>query len=346
MFRIKKITVIFILILLLISVLKKDTLPGTSLGDAPELQITVLDVGQGLCVLLGSNGEYVLYDGGGRQHSSYVVSYMKHHGVEKLRYIFASHYDEDHIAGLIGALRAFPVTEAVIPNYQADTSIYNSFMSAVKDAEILSFAGAGDEFNFGNARITVLYAADGSEETENDKSTVISVTTGDFSCIITGDAEWETEEKLIRSKAPLDCDVYIVGHHGSSSSSSPDFVAAMSPRISIISVGADNDYGHPTKKTLETLSDNGSTVYRTDLSGEITVTSDGSDFSVKSEKEAESNILQTEKVTYVLNNRSRKFHRPNCEVVNKLADHNKEISSESREELIEQGYKPCGWCDP
>lgn len=323
----------------------------SSSNNTSELEITVLDVGQGLSVLMGSNGEYVLYDGGGRSHSSYVVSYLKQHGVEKLQYLFASHYDEDHIAGLIGALKTVSVNQAIIPNYQADTSIYESFMSAVEEAEQVTYAEAGTLYSFGDALINVLYAVDGSEETENDKSTVISVAMGDFVCVITGDVEHGTEAKLIKSGVSLNCNVYIVGHHGSSSSSSSAFVSAMSPETSIISVGADNSYGHPTEETLKVLSDNGSTVYRTDLSGEIYVTSDGQDYTVTTEGETnsdveDSNVEQSEEVTYVLNNNSKKFHRPDCAAINKIADHNKEYSYDSREELIEQGYDPCGLCNP
>ncbi len=318
----------------------------THSGNTPELQITVLDVGQGLSVLMASNGEYVLYDGGGRQYSSYVVSYLKHHDVGGLQYLFASHYDEDHIAGLIGTLRTIHVNEAIVPNYQADTSIYEYFMSAVEEAEKVTFAEKGTEYRFGDATLTVLYAADGSEETENDKSTVVSVTMGDFSCMITGDAEYGTEEKLTRSGVPLNCDIYIVGHHGSSSSSSPAFVSAMSPETSIISVGVGNDYGHPAEKTLKVLADNGSTVYRTDLLGEIYVTSNGWDYTVTSKNEADGNVRQSEEVTYVLNNSSGKFHKPECKAISKIADYNKEYSYDSREELIEQGYDPCGWCNP
>ena len=120
----------------------------------------------------------------------------------------------------------------------------------------------------------------------------------------------------------------------------------MSPETSIISVGADNDNGHPTEKTLQVLADNGSAVYRTDLSGEIYVTSDGRDYTVTSEEETDSDVRQLEEVTYVLNNSSRKFHSPDCEAISKIADYNKEYSYDSREELIEQGYDPCGWCNP
>lgn len=315
-------------------------------GNKSKLQITVLDVGQGLSVLMCSNEEYVLYDGGGRQHSSYVVSYLKHHGVKNLQYLFASHYDEDHIAGLIGALRTIPVNEAIISNYSADTSIYKSFMSAVNKAEKVTCAEAGNKYRFGDATITILYAANGSERMENDKSTVVSVTMGDFACTITGDAEYGTEEKLIQSGVPLNCDVYIVGHHGSSSSSSPAFVSAMSPKTSIISVGVGNDYGHPTEKTLKVLTNNGSTVYRTDLLGEVYVTSDGWDYIVTSKKNSNSDVRKSQEVMYVLNNSSRKFHRLDCKAISKIASYNKEYSNDSRNELIDQGYNPCGRCNP
>lgn len=235
----------------------------------------------------------------------FIDEVLRHHGVERLQYLFASHYDEDHITGLIGTLKTLPVNEAIIPNYQSDTSIHESFMSAVEEAEKVTFAEVGNIYKFGDATITILYAADGSEKTENNKSTVVSVAIGDFSCTITGDVECGTEEKIIRNGVPLNCDVYIVGHHGSSSSSSPAFISAMSPETSIISVGAGNDYGHPTKRTLKLLADNGSAVYRTDLSGEIYLMSDGRNYIVTSEEEADDNVRQSEEVTYVLNNSSR-----------------------------------------
>ena len=169
---------------------------------------------------------------------------------------------------------------------------------------------------------------------------------GDFVCIITGDAEYETEEKLMQSGVSLDCDVYIVGHHGSASSSSPAFVTAMSPETSIISVGSDNAYGHPTEKALRTLMDNGSNVYRTDLLGEIYVMSDGRDYVVTTAKKADNDTQQSEVVTYVLKKKKKKFHKTNCDAVSKIADYNIEYSYKSREELIEQGYDPCGWCNP
>ena len=120
----------------------------------------------------------------------------------------------------------------------------------------------------------------------------------------------------------------------------------MSPKTSIISVGVGNDYGHPTEKTLKVLTNNGSTVYRTDLLGEVYVTSDGWDYIVTSKKNSNSDVRKSQEVMYVLNNSSRKFHRLDCKAISKIASYNKEYSNDSRNELIDQGYNPCGRCNP
>lgn len=328
-----------------------------STEDPKELQITVLDVGQGLSVLLQAGGEYAIYDGGGRQRSSYVVSYLKQHAISEIKYLFVSHYDEDHIAGLIGVLNTVPVKEAILPDYQADTAIYHSFMTAVEEADVVRYASAGTVYQLGDAKLSILYASDGTEEKENDRSTVLAVTEGDFSCMLTGDAESDTEMKLMQEGILPACAVYIVGHHGASSSSSQEFVTAISPEVSIISVGEGNDYGHPADETIQTLEEIGSAIYRTDLQGEIRIITDGCEYEVDAEsrKDTASEIeavpdrtsdVEEAEGTYVLNNRSGKFHNPDCRSVRQMADHNKEISHESREELLSQGYAPCGWCKP
>ena len=107
-------------------------------GEDSGLQLTMLDVGQGLCLLVQSGGETMIYDGGGRKSSSYVVSYLKSHEVETVKYLIASHYDEDHISGLVGVLNAFQVETAILPDYEADTAIYSSLLSAAQKAKIRS----------------------------------------------------------------------------------------------------------------------------------------------------------------------------------------------------------------
>ncbi len=323
-------------------------------ADASEdVSLTMLDVGQGLSVLLESDGHYMIYDGGNRKHSSYVVAYLKQHDVTELDYLFASHYDEDHIAGLVGVLNTAEIDEAVIPDYETDSAIYQSFMTATENAESVTFAEAGQTYDLGDAQIDVLYACDGSEEDENDKSTVIKVSCGDFSCVLTGDAESETETKLVQEGVNLDCTVYVVGHHGSSSSSTTAFVQAMSPELALISVGADNSYGHPTDKTLSTLNASGASIYRTDTHGVITVNYNGTSYEVETDYDgmpdaSEAGVTDeaSEDVSYVLNVSSMKFHLPDCSAVSQMSDSSKEFSTKTRDELISDGYDPCGMCKP
>ena len=187
----------------------------------------------------------------------------------------ASHYDEDHIAGLVGVLSTTNVDRIICPDYTADTKIYQSFAKKEEEsgAEIIHPV-AGDEFRLGNASIKVL-SADNSAEFENDRSIAVQIVYGDFSVVITGDGSYDEEYRILRSKADIDSDVYVAGHHGSQYSSTTKFLKAVSPAYTMISCGAGNNYGHPTEEALKRIKACGSNLFRTDIQGEVTVYSDG-----------------------------------------------------------------------
>ena len=254
--------------------LAKASVIESNAADAP-FEMTMLDVGQGLSILIKADGKYMIYDGGGRDSSSYVVSYLKQKGVKELDDLVASHYDEDHIAGLVGVLSTTKVDNIICPDYVADTKIYQSFVKKEEEsgAEIIH-PKAGDEFSLGNASIKVL-SADNAAEFENDRSVAVRIVYGDFKVIITGDGSYDEEYKILRSKADIDSDVYIAGHHGSQHSSTTKFLKAVSPAYTMISCGAGNSYGHPTEKALKRIKACGSKLFRTDIQGEVIVYSDG-----------------------------------------------------------------------
>ena len=117
-------------------------------------------------------------------------------------------------------------------------------------------------------------------DNQNDISLIIKITYGARSFLFTGDAEADEEKDAVESGADLKADVLKVGHHGSSNSSSLGFLAAVSPSYCVISVGRDNDYGHPHEKTLNNIMRFTDKIYRTDICGDVRITSDGSKIEV------------------------------------------------------------------
>lgn len=199
----------------------------------------MLDVGQGLSVLVQADGEYLLYDGGGRGASSYVVAYLQQHGVSELEWLVASHYDEDHISGLVGVLHTTPVKQALMPDYTTDTQIYQSLQNVLGEKSVPVICPAqGDTVSLGSAEIQIVGPKNYDYDSDNSNSLCLRISYGNFRCLLTGDAEQDAERDMVASGQDLTCDVYVLGHHGSSSSTSEELLEAASPRYAFLSVGA------------------------------------------------------------------------------------------------------------
>lgn len=249
--------------------------PAAGNSDDAPFSATMLDVGQGLSILIQADGHNMLYDGGDRAHSSYVLAYLNEHKIYDLDYIVASHYDEDHIAGLVGALKRLDVGTVICPDYQADSKIYQSFINRMDESEAeAEHPDAGTEYMLGDAKVEII-RDDPSAEDENNRSIVVKVSYGSFSMLLTGDSEQEAEDEMIDSGMDLHVDLYVAGHHGSSSSSSQEFLSAVKPYYAWISCELGNSYGHPHKETMERLKDNDIQIFRSDWQEEVSVYSDG-----------------------------------------------------------------------
>jgi len=323
----------------------------STVASAPtgtNLSVTFLDVGQGNCVIVESNGHYMLIDGGNSQYSSKVVSYLKDLGITTLDYIVISHYDADHLSGIIGVLNNYKVTKVISPDYESDTKTYGSYISIMNKKNYTAIhPSIGDEFNLGNATFKIVSPIKYSYEDENDNSVGIRLTDGSHSFLLLGDAEAQSESDILNSGIDLSCDVYMVSHHGSSNSSTNALLDLAKPSIAVISVGK-NDYGHPTEQTLNRLLSHNISILRTDQDGTIIAYS-GKDFlkwninfdtkSIK--KEATSNI-PTE-ASYIGNKNSLKFHLPTCP---NLPTAGNQVYFDSREDAVNEGFSPCGVCKP
>ena len=325
--------------------------------DGPEAACSVemLDVGEGLCILAEMDGHYLLYDGGGRETSSLVVRHLRDKGVGRLDIMVASHYDEDHISGLIGVLSDIPVDRVIAPDYEAETSIFRSFQKKLADssAELLS-PYPGDRYPMGDGEILILGPGRENYEIENDRSVAVLLTFGKFRCLITGDAESKAELQMTESSRDLSADLYVAGHHGSASSSTCRFLEAVHPRYVFFSCGADNPYGHPAARVLDAVRDEGAEIFRTDRQGSVTAYTDGEFLWFIAEPcddwapgtVAEHKTPVPGKEEYILNQRTMRFHRPDCESAAKMNPENRVLSRDSREDLIARGYLPCGVCNP
>lgn len=244
---------------------------------AGDMTVHFLDVGQGLSILVQSNGENLVYDGGDRGESSFVVSYLQQQGVTDIKYLISSHYDEDHVAGLVGCVNTFNVENVIGADYVQDTKIYQSFIDGVSEKGLeIQHPAVGTEYQFGTGKFTILSPASiGSND--NDNSVAIKLTNGENSFIFTGDAESGSEAAMCSSGIDLSCDVLVPGHHGSATATSNDFLMKTVPEFAVISCGTDNQYGHPEKDTMDKLQSMDIQVYRTDKQGTVIATSNGTE---------------------------------------------------------------------
>ena len=244
--------------------------------EAGGMKVHFLDVGQGLSILVQSDGQTMIYGGGDKSTSSFVVSYLQKQNVTTIDYLISSHYDSDHMAGLIGCLNAFDVKNVISSDYEHDSKLYQSFIQTVADKGLpMQHPAVGTEFSFGSGSFQILAPATIDPNDSNKNSVAIKLTNGDNSFIFTGDAESTSEKAMCESGIDLSCDVLVPGHHGSATATSWDFLQATVPEYAVISCGKDNQYGHPDKDVMDKLESMDIHVYRTDKQGTIVAVSDG-----------------------------------------------------------------------
>lgn len=340
----KIIGLLFLSFCLLCSICACQNKNTNSSSKDKSLTIHYLDVGQGNAILAESDGHFMLIDGGEREYSSFVVSYLKQQGVTSLDYMIATHYDSDHLNGVIGALHAFDTDTLFAPDYSTDTRTYTSFLGIAKEKKLTKRQPKpGEEFVFGSCTFTIVCPVKQSYEEENNYSIGIRLVCGKNSFLFLGDAETESEQDMLNAHMNVQADVYLVSHHGSVNSSLEEFLDAVNPSYAVISCG-ENSYGHPADSTLKRLNDRNITVFRTDTQGTILAKSDGESITFSTQKTDHTAFSYEEKNSYYIGNLDTyKFHLPNCSGL--PAEHNR-IFFETRKEALDAGYEPCKKCHP
>ncbi len=247
-----------------------------------ELISHYIDVGQGDSEFIEfPDGKTMLIDAGTDKYGETVADYIKKLGYSKIDYLVGTHPHADHIGGMADVIEEFDIGSIYMPKASTNTKTFENLLLAVQEK--------GMTINTAKTGINILsskendYSADilspsGSEYDDlNNYSVVIKITYGDSKFLYMGDAEKEIENELIDSGADVKADVIKVGHHGSNTSSSSDFVKAVGADYAVFSVGKDNDYGHPHSQTVKRWKNIGAEIYRTDEQGTIIISSNGSD---------------------------------------------------------------------
>ncbi|MEI7809943.1 MAG: ComEC/Rec2 family competence protein [bacterium] len=252
-----------------------------------QFTFSMLDVGQGDGLFIESpTGTQVLVDGGPPKKILNELSKVMPPFDKSIDAIFITNPDADHIGGLIDVLKNYKVGMVFEPGTISSSKTYENLETEIKNKnipDILEKRGMKIDLG-GGAVLNILFPdRDVSSWATNDGSMVARLTYGKTSIMLTGDAPMKTEQIILseNSKQDLQSEILKVGHHGSRGSSSTEFVQAVAPKYALISVGKDNKYGHPHKETLDTLSQFGVKVFRTDLFGTIILKSDGQKESFK-----------------------------------------------------------------
>ena len=256
------------------------------------LTVAFLDIGQGDSILIRSpNGMTMLIDGGNSDNDAtqVILPKLREWGADRLDVMVATHPDADHIGGLPEVLENFPVETVALTGQVHSTQIYERLLTDIRDLNVNAIqTRTGTIIPFDSAvRVEVLGPDDEFVQDDNDTnnaSIVIRLTYGSVSFTLTGDAEVPEEEAILASGADLRSAILKVGHHGSRSSTSEPFLAAVDPQIGVISVGEGNQYGHPHQDALDRLDQAGVQIYRTDQGGTITITTDGSTIDVETDR--------------------------------------------------------------
>ena len=254
-----------------------------------QLTVKVLDIGQGDAILIRVAGQTVLVDTGDIENRDKMVSYIKKEGITTIDKVIITHPHADHLGGMPGILENFKVGQIYDSGKTGTTALYRQYLSIVNKKNIPFTIGTpGSEIIIANDIKLKIFAPDKSllaENEINNSSIVAKLIYNKFSMLLTGDAEKESEGLMLKKYAgELKSNILKSGHHGSNTSSTTEFLKAVGAETVVISLAAGNDYHHPHPSTLKKYEQAKLKVYRTDLNGTVTITSDGNTYTVTKEK--------------------------------------------------------------
>lgn len=259
---------------------KEDKKGGTESTNVSSgiMSVHFIDVGQADSIIIKTpSGKTMLIDAGNNGDKDTITSYIKGMGISKIDVLVGTHPHEDHIGSLDTVIQDFPVGNIYMPKVSSTTKTYKDVVDAIKSKNMkVTQAKAGMQFELDEGiTVRILSPVADKYEELNDYSAVLKLTYKNVSFLFTGDAGRIAEMEMLNGKENLAAQVLKVGHHGSSTSTTDQFIDAVDPEYAVISVGKGNDYGHPALSTLNKLEQRGIKVFRTDEDGTVVLSTDG-----------------------------------------------------------------------
>ncbi len=263
--------------------------PPPEMLNGARMSVYVISVGQGSSTLLTTGDYSILIDAGENDQGDVVLDLLGALGIDRLDYFIGTHPHSDHIGGMDDVLSNIKVDNVIMPKLSdklvPTTKTYEDVLRVLGEKSIKVIAAKpGKSYAVGPMKLDI-FGPVGEYDDLNNVSVISKITFGNTRVLISGDAEKKAEKAAGQAGYNLAADLYVVGHHGSRTSSSADFLEAIGPRYAAISCGLKNDYGHPHAEILEALDKRGIIVNRTDLNGTIVYTTDGTNMAVKTERQ-------------------------------------------------------------
>ncbi len=253
--------------------------------DAKLMTISVIDVGQGDSILIQTpNGKTMLIDAGDTFAQSAIVNTLNAKSIKKIDVLVATHPKQSHIGSMGYIVEHFAIGAVYMPEMATSNNVdtYGDLLKTIQNKKVpIVYTKAGMSVELDSALLIHIVAPNSnSYEDHNAFSIVMKITYGKNSFLFTGDASEISEKEMLAAKADIKADVLKIGHHGDAESTGTAFLNAVSPKIALVSVGRNNQYGYPTQEVLNRLNAVGASVYRTDVDGTIVITSDGQNFRI------------------------------------------------------------------
>lgn len=241
------------------------------------LSIHMIDVGQGDSILVQTpTNKNILIDGGDEDSENIIISYLRQKRIKTIDIIIATHPDSDHIGSLDNIIKKFNVNSIYMPEQSTDSEAYQNLINSCTDKNLsIQHLYKNDVLNIDNNINIYVLSPSYIQEESNLNSIVFKLTFNDNSFLFMGDAEEENEKEILHSFKLNNINFIKIGHHGSNSSSSLEFIKKISPDIAAISCGYKNQYGHPHREVINNLKQNHVSIYRTDRIEDIVFYSDG-----------------------------------------------------------------------